>query len=254
MQYLSQILEHSPENRTVILRMHMFIVLLVLHTYINSSESTEIIQRTNRIVKQSEDNNEPDDVDYDMMEDEFEEQSGLVANEVKQNLQESLGELLAVYLQFSTGKRKHILFKSYQDIVSIVDRSSEIEKNKVKKHFADLRKKGKDVLRAEVLMKRMRLGKYFMNQKDLVTYGKKVENFFGEDEITDKDQETLLNDLVEEEMEDNGMSGYGEQNEENLFDIQEGFDPDAEEDELLFADEGPPEEDDDLADIYQHGG
>jgi hypothetical protein len=254
MQYLSQILEHSPENRSVILRMHMFIVLLVLHTYINSSESTEIIQRTNRIVKQSEDNNDTDDVDYDMMEDEFEEQSGLVANEVKQTLQESLGELLAVYLQFSTGKRKHVLFKSYQDIVSIVDRSSEIEKNKVKKYFSDLRKKGKDVLRAEVLMKRMRLGKYFVNQKDLVTYGKKVENFFGEDEITDKDQETLLNDLVEEEMEDNGMVGYGEQNEENLFDMQQGLDPDAEEDELLFADEGPPEEDDDLADIYQHGG
>ena len=254
MQYLSQILEHSPENRSVILRMHMFIVLLVLHTYINSSESTEIIQRTNRIVKQSEDNNDTDDVEYDMMEDKFEEQSGLVANEVKQTLQESLGELLAVYLQFSTGKRKHVLFKSYQDIVSIVDRSSEIEKNKVKKYFSDLRKKGKDVLRAEVLMKRMRLGKYFVNQKDLVTYGKKVENFFGEDEITDKDQETLLNDLVEEEMEDNGMVGYGEQNEENLFDMQQGLDPDAEEDELLFADEGPPEEDDDLADIYQHGG
>ena len=248
-QYLSLMLGHSAENRTIILRMYMFIVLLVLHTYINSSESTEIIQRTNIIVKQHNDDNDTD-IDYDIIEDD----SGFVGNETKQNLGEALGELLAVYLQFSADKRKTVIFKSYQDIVSVVDRSNEIEKNKVKKYFSDLRKKGKDIFDTEVLMKRMRLGKYFMNQKDLVTYGRKVENFFEETELGNKDTDTLFADLVEEEMEEHGILEYGQENEENLFDIRGiGRNFDEEEDALLMADEGPNEEDDDLSDIYQHG-
>ena len=158
----------------------------------------------------------------------------------KSNIQELVGDLIISYIKITSGKSSQILYKSYDDILSIMNRSKEIEKNKVKKYFANLQKQGSDVLKAEILAKRMRLGKYYINQKDLITYGKNVKDFF---DVETNAKDIVINAIQNEidfQEDENGVAEGS-----NELDYNDDMTDDENND-----DNDPIDSDDDLGDIY----
>lgn len=241
---------HLEVNRKLIIRCYEFFTLLVFKTFIAYIDDQDILMQTNQkmsaLRKKQRDQYEEEAFE-DEDDDEIVEMTEVILSESKMVLQEGLGELLYAYVQYGINRTQRIHFESYENIMKIVERGREIEKNRVKKYYASLQNQSNDLLRAELVMKRMNLGKYFINQKDLITYGKKIENFYEDDHLDN--QERMVNEL----MENDGEEVFDpEQVQINEQIITTQLDEDDIEDELLMEYE-PPEEDDDLMDVYQYG-
>lgn len=154
--------------------------------------------------------------------------------DLKMTLQSSLEDLFTFYFQYDIPK---VHFMSYNDIIKIIDNGKEIEKQSVKKYFAGLQATSSDLFRAEVSMKRLNLGRYFINQKNLITYGKKVDNFYDDKEDTAEDLKEFGGEATEEDI----LAGEDDNN--------VGSDDEPEDDDEFV----PLGEDDDTGDIFGHG-
>lgn len=204
---------HLPENKPLIHRCYTFLILLVFKTFIAYSENKEIIMET------AKSSNSSDDVD-----DEYQ------IYESRLTLQDALGSLFLFYFQYDI---QNVHFMSYADIIKLVDKGKEIEKQKVKKYYAKLQNQSVDLLKAELSMKRLNLGNYFINQNDLITYGKKVDNFYDENLVDATDPDLDPTDPTDPDPED--------------------LDPDDDDVEEEEEQERYVDEDDDMQDIYSHG-
>ena len=252
---IQMIPHHLPSNRKVLTKCYMFFTLLVFKTFMVHSKNANILMKTDQkmsIIRKAQRAQYEDEETQENDEDEFEEMTEVVLENSRVTLQESLGELLYTYIECGIHSSQHVHFKSYNDIMTLVDRAKEIEKNRVKKYYASLQNQSNDLLRAELVMKRMNLGKYFINQKDLITYGKNIENFYEtEDSDLNAPTETIVNELITGQDDENNILNVQEetffeqlnQNQEDPFEV---------EDELLMQYD-PLEEDDDNMDIYQYG-
>ena len=240
---------HLEENRNLIIRCYEFFTLLVFKTFISYVDDQDILMQTNQkmssLRKEQRQQYEEDPIEDE--DDEIVEMTEVILSESKMVLQEGLGELLYAYIQYGINRTQLIHFESYANVMKIVDRGREIEKNRVKKYYASLQNQSVDLLRAELVMKRMNLGKYFINQKDLITYGKNIENFYEEEHLDN--QEGMVNELIENDSED-----IFDPEQDNIMEQLDylQIEDDAAEDDLLMEYE-PPEEDDDLMDLYQYG-
>ena len=215
----------------------------------DSSISHTVVRQTRALMTELENNQNADDIVEEFMDDNI---HGNYLDTNSRQIAPFLGESLYSYLKYGYSPEKQIHLKSYEDIVSIVDRSKEIEKNKVKRYYASLRGNGngEDVLKAEMKLKLLRLGKYNVNQSDLIRYGKKVQNFFDDNEETSDDLNHITDAVQELEAE------YEVDDVEDLFGGMNSDDEDGElaEDALLAAEEeNEYGEDDDANDIYEYG-
>lgn len=272
--YLSSIIVDDDEHKSLRSRIYLFFTLLIFKTYLDLSQNTQVIQRTVALTQKNQfeydnmmgniDNTTPnidslDNVIEDMHED--------LLYESRRNLQTEVASLLKLYLQYAAGPDRDILYNSYDHVLSIVERAGEIEKNKVKKHFLRLQQQGPEHLRAEMLLKRMRLGKYNINVKDLATYGKTLPDVFTDaGEPTTSDPEAVTRELMEgeqlqtaEELFMDDSSPYPtEQMPNELPEDHPDYDPfyasmnygDDEDDDMFgMIQQEPRGEDDDAADI-----
>lgn len=205
--YLSNIVPNDDEHKSIQSRIYLFFTLLIFKTYVDLSQNTYIIQQTMALSKQRQAefdkslgiNAYPDNDDLDL-DNEIQDMHEDLLYESRRKLQTEVANLLKHYLQYAAGPDRAILYSSYDHVLSIVDRAGEIEKNKVKKHFLRLQQKGPEHLRAEMLLKRMRLGKYNINIKDLATYGKTLPDVFTDaGEPTTSDPEAITRELMEGE-------------------------------------------------------
>jgi hypothetical protein len=224
---------HLPENKLLIQRCYTFIILLVFKTFMVYSEDKDVISETKKSQHKKENPKEHLDIVIEL---ESETDVGMIESQM--TLQGALADLFLFYFQYDIQK---VNFMSYADIIKIIDKGKEIEKQAVKKYFAGLQRTSTDLFKAEVSMKRLNLGRYFMNQKNLITYGKKVDNFYDD---KDENEVDMLNEFNVE----------GDDDEELIVgEINEGdeYDDDGEgEDDDEFV---PPGEDDDTNDIFDHG-
>ena len=252
---IQMIPHHLQTNKKLLTRCYMFFTLLVFKTFMVYSEDAEILMKTNQkmSVLRKTQRAQYDAEEEEENDEEIEEMTEVLLSNSRVTLQESLGELFYAYIECGIHRSQHVHFKSYENIMTLVDRAKEIEKNRVKKYYASLQNQSVDLLRAELVMKRMNLGKYFINQKDLITYGKNIENFYESQE--NNDETVPVQDMVNELL-------TGQDDENNILNVQEtaffeqlndnNVDPFELEDELLMQYD-PLEEDDDNMDIYQYG-
>ena len=236
-------------NPELICTVYKCFVLIIFHAYMDSSISHTVVRQTRALMTELENNQNADDIVEEFMDDNI---HGNYLDTNSRQIAPFLGESLYSYLKYGYSPEKQIHLKSYGDIVSIVDRSKEIEKNKVKRYYASLRGNGngEDVLKAEMKLKLLRLGKYNVNQSDLIRYGKKVQNFFDDNEETSDDLNHITDAVQELEAE------YEVDDAEDLFGGMNSDDEDGElaEDALLAAEEeNEYGEDDDANDIYEYG-
>lgn len=222
---------HLPENKQLIQRCYTFLILLVFKTFMVFSRDKQILAETK--LSQQKKDAPIEHLDHVVeMESEIDMEQDMMDSQM--TLQSSLEDLFTFYFQYDIPK---VHFMSYNDIIKIIDNGKEIEKQSVKKYFAGLQATSSDLFRAEVSMKRLNLGRYFINQKNLITYGKKVDNFYDDKE-----------DSAEE------LKEFGDEADEEDILAGEDDNPDGSDDELEEDDEFVPlGEDDDTGDIFGYG-
>jgi hypothetical protein len=226
--------QYSTESE-LICTVYQTMIWMVFDVYLETSASQVVIQETRELLSALKEELEEEDVLEDVL---AEDNFGTLS---QSNI--PLGNLLTVFLKYGSSPEKQIHMKSYEEIKAVVQRSKEIEKNEVKRYFAKLKSEGKDAFASEVAIKLLHLGKYNIKQSDLIRYGKKIENFFQNDDIDSEDAGDIIH-----AMENNIDSEY---NIELGMNENELDDEDIEDALIEAEEENEYGDDNDVNDIFQ---
>lgn len=237
--FLTQFYGFFPTDRTKLYgRFFLFSLIFIFHYLVQVSIKDETTSIVFQGIREEEDQDDYDLGDY------VEEMQIADQHQVQSRLFKFIQTLLETRNSFNRDKQTTLF--TYEKIRKNVERVEADEKKKMMDRFKNI----KDIKtrRAELLLKKYHLGKFFVDPKVIKTYGKRrdemlntddstEDNFlFGTDEITEDD----VQDLIEE------MN-------ENLYNdttAQEEIDwGDSDEEEATFL---PHVEDDDANDIAEN--
>jgi hypothetical protein len=214
-------LPETPDTRKLYIRVYTFLVYFIFITFIDLTEDPNILRVTVENVKKAEREkySEQDLLEEDFMEEEVDIQIG-----DKLSVQKKVHALLVTFF-LKIAREKTPMEVSYADIMTKMSRSMEREKKSIKDYF---KKMDDEERKAEKVMKKLHLGKFQVNKKSLITYGKQ-QDLFGADDVGEDNDAQLINEymnmidqqaeldenpeVVDEDMED--------ETEEDMFDIAE---------------------------------
>jgi hypothetical protein len=221
-------LSDIPENRKLYLRIFTFCILSVWMTYIDLTENSDILQVTvQNVQKQEREKYQEEQEAANLLFVEDTEQVDIQIGD-KLSVQKRVHELLVAYF-IMIKREKDPVEMSYADIMVKMDRSVEREKRSVKDYFKQM---DTEERKAEMTMKSLHLGKFQVNQKSLINYGKGETELFGAEDVGEDenlDMTTQYMNLMEEqgitqenpEIVDEDARGIEDEEDDDMFDIAE---------------------------------
>jgi hypothetical protein len=217
-----------PENRKLYLRIFTFCILSVWMTYIDLTENADILQVTvQNVQKQEREKYQEEQEAANLLFVADTEQVDIQIGD-KLSVQKRVHELLVAYF-IMIKREKDPVEMSYADIMIKMDRSVEREKRSVKDYFKQM---DTEERKAEMTMKSLHLGKFQVNQKSLINYGKGETELFGAEDVGEDenlDMTTQYMNLLEEqgitqenpEIVDEDARGIEDEEDDDMFDITE---------------------------------
>ena len=198
--FLTQFYGFFPTNRESLYRRFLlFSLIFVFHYLVQISSTDKTISVIFQNMKENEDNEE-----YDL--DEAEEMQIANLSTVQNRLFEFIQTLLQTRNVFDRDRRTTLF--SYESIRRNTERVEAEEKKKMMDRFKNI----KDIKtrRAELMLKKYHLGKFYVDPKVIKTYGRRRDKMLDTDDLneeaflfgTDETTEDDVQDLIEEMNED----------------------------------------------------
>lgn len=195
----TQTIRYFPLDRvTLYQRYAQFCLIFIVHYLIQVTEDDNLLQTIFRSIRNSEEQN-----DEELLEDDEDIQEVLLQNADRNTVQQKI--LKFIQLLFDKEelfyRDKNILLVTYEDIRKNVDRLEEDEKINMMSRFDPKNMPEHRTRKAEKELKKYHLGRYYIDQKVINTYGKKRDIMLDTEDIGEDDF-LMMNQNISESLEE----------------------------------------------------
>lgn len=227
---------------TLYQRYAQFCIIFIVHYLIQVTEDDNLLQTIFRSIRNSEEQN-----DEELLENDDDIQEVLLQNADRDTVQQKVLKFIQLVFdkQELFYRDKKVLLVTYDDIRKNVDRLEEDEKIRMMSRFDPKNMPEHRTRKAEKELKKYHLGRYYIDQKVINTYGKKRDVMLNTEDVGEDDF-LMMDQNISESLEEI-QETYNDEENRNLDD-----DDDDDEDEIEAIPFLQLREDDDNYDIAEY--